>query len=69
MVQITIKNRDVDGLLLRDLRLPADVLFMDITRNGDVMMPHGYTKLQLDDEVTLVGRGDSLDEATLKLGY
>jgi len=69
MVQITINNRDVDGVLLRDLRLPTDVLFMDITRDGHVVLPHGYTRLHLNDEVTLIGRGDSLQEAMLKLGF
>ena len=69
MIQITIKNTDLDGMLLRDLRLPTDVLFMDITRDGNAMLPHGYTQLRIDDEVTLVGETNSLEEAVLKLGF
>lgn len=69
MVQVTINNEDVDGLLVRDLRLPSDVLLLDVTRDGQSVVPNGYTKLMLKDEVTLVGRGVSLDEVTLRLGY
>jgi Trk K+ transport system NAD-binding subunit/Kef-type K+ transport system membrane component KefB len=69
MVQVTISNKDVDGLLLRDLRLPNDVLFLDLTRNGSSIVPHGYTRVHLHDEVTLIGAAQSLEEATLKLGY
>ena len=69
LVQITINNSDVDGMLLRDLRLPNDVLFLDVTRDGNVILPNGYTRLHMKDEVTLIGRGDSLEEAMLKLGY
>lgn len=68
-VQVTVDNPDIDGQLLRDLRLPADVLFIDVTRNGDVLLPNGYTRLRRGDEVTLVGREPSLSEAKLKLGF
>ena len=69
VVQMTISNRDIDGLLLRELRLPNDVLILDVTRDGNVILPNGYTRLRLDDEVTVVGREPSLEEVTLKLGY
>lgn len=69
MVQVTVSNRDVDGLLVRDLRLPNDVLFVDLTRNGSSIVPHGYTRVRLQDAVTLIGKASSLEEATLKLGY
>lgn len=69
MVQITVNNPDVHGYLLRDLRLPNDVLFLDVTRDGQTLVPHGYTRLRLKDEVTLLGKVQSLEEATLKLGY
>ncbi|MEM7800385.1 MAG: NAD-binding protein, partial [Chloroflexota bacterium] len=67
--QVTVSNPDVAGRLIRDLSLPNDVLFLDVTRNGQVLLPNGYTKLRLWDEVTIVGRGDNLDEAVFRLGY
>ncbi|MCB0007221.1 MAG: cation:proton antiporter [Anaerolineales bacterium] len=69
ILQITVSNPDVDGLLLRDLRLPDDVLFLDVTRAGQAIVPTGYTRIRLRDEVTLVGRQGSLADVTLKLGY
>jgi Trk K+ transport system NAD-binding subunit/Kef-type K+ transport system membrane component KefB len=69
MVQITVNNPDIDGTLVRDLRLPIDVLLLDVNRRGNPIVPHGYTKLQLKDEVTILGHGDSLDEVVMKMGY
>ena len=69
MVQITITDADVDGIFLRELRLPNDVLVLDIARDGHSVVPHGHTILRLNDEVTLVGSLPSLDEVTLRLGY
>ena len=66
---MTINNPDVDGALVRDLRLPNDVLLLEVARNGQAMVPSGYTPLQLMDEVTLLGQPQSLSDVTLKLGY
>ena len=69
LVQVTVNNPDVDGQLVRDLRLPSDILFLDVTRNGDVLLPNGYTRLKSGDEVTLIGREPGLSEAMDKLGF
>ncbi len=69
LVQVSVSNPDIAGQLLRDLRLPSDVLFLDVTRNGTVILPNGYTRLEQGDEVTLVGREPSLSDATMKLGF
>jgi Trk K+ transport system NAD-binding subunit len=69
LVQVTVSNPDVAGMYVRDLRLPQDVLFLDVTRNGQSIVPNGYTRLHLMDEITLLGRLESLEEATLKIGY
>lgn len=69
VAQVTIQSPDVDGQLLRDLRLPLDTLVINVTRGGQSILPHGYTKLQRDDEVTLVGSPSNLAEAARRLGY
>jgi len=69
VVQVTISEPHVDGLLLRDLIMPNDVLVMAISRDGHSIVPHGYSKLHIGDEVTLIGLPDSLNEVVLKLGY
>ncbi|MEO0564232.1 MAG: TrkA C-terminal domain-containing protein, partial [Chloroflexota bacterium] len=67
--QVTVNSDDVVGVLLRDLRLPTDTLVLNIARNGDSIVPHGYARIERGDEVTLVGPPDSLEKATLRLGY
>lgn len=69
IVQSTITNPGLNDLLIRDLRLPSDVLILGIKRDGNSIVPHGYTSLRLYDEITLIGHLDSLEEVTVKLGY
>ena len=69
VIQVTITDPSVDGLHLRELILPDDVLVMAIVRRGHSVVPHGYTNLHLEDELTLIGPTESLDEVALKLGY
>ncbi len=69
IVQVTVSNPEVDGAYIRDLRLPSDVLFLDIFRNGHSVVPNGYSHLHMRDEVTLLGKPKSLQEVTLRLGY
>lgn len=68
VVQMTVTNRDVDGRLVRDLRLPADVLLLEISRDGQAIVPHGYTRLRYGDEITVVGKPESLREVSLRIG-
>ena len=69
VIQVTITDPSVDGLHLRELILPDDVLVMAIARDGHSIVPHGYTNLHLDDELTLIGPTEHLEEVALKLGY
>lgn len=68
VLQVTIREQSIDGLHLRDVVLPNDVLVIAIVRSGHSIVPHGYTNLHLDDELTLVGPTDELEEAARKLG-
>ena len=69
VIQVTITDPSIDGLHLRELILPDDVLVLAIVRRGHSIVPHGYTNLHLEDELTLIGPTDHLDEVALKLGY
>lgn len=69
MVQVTVNNPDIEGMLVRDLRLPGDVLLLDLFRDGQLIVPNGYTRLHLRDEITMIGQVASLEEATMKIGY
>ncbi|MGQ9527876.1 monovalent cation:proton antiporter family protein [Chloroflexus sp.] len=68
VVQMTVTNCEIDGRLVRDLRLPADVLLLEISRDGQAIVPHGYTRLRHGDELTIVGKPDSLREVSLHIG-
>ncbi|MCP4458438.1 MAG: potassium transporter TrkA [Cytophagales bacterium] len=63
---IRIRNKDLQGLALRDLRLPPAVIILSIRRGGHSIISHGYTRLRLDDLVTMVGATDDLDEVQLR---
>ncbi len=66
--QITVTERSVAGLPLRDLRLPGDVLILEIIRDGLVIVPHGFSTLRLNDKVTLIGSPNGLAEVKFKIG-
>lgn len=65
--QIRILNQNMDGVLVRDLRLPADVLLLDVVRKGEIIVPNGFTRLQIEDEVTVIGSAEDLDTVKLRL--
>ncbi len=69
-IDIEVINPDIHGLTLRDLRLPTDVIILSVTRGGQMIISHGYTRLRFGDIVTLVGSTQSLDNVKLRIqGY
>lgn len=65
-MDIEIKNKDIHGLHIRELRLPTDIIILSIKRKGQLLMTHGYTRLRLGDEITLVGSHKSLEDIKFK---
>ena len=66
-MDLEIRNRDLHGLRLRDLRFPPDVLVLSIKRNGKTFFSHGYTRLRIGDIITLVGSEKSLEQVKFKM--
>ncbi len=66
VVDLPIKNPDMAGLALRDLRLPFDIIIMSIQRRGVLFVPHGFTRLEPGDLVTVVGSLESIRELSLR---
>jgi Trk K+ transport system NAD-binding subunit len=62
VIAVTVGNEALHGLALRDLSLPVDTLIVSIRRHGRMLLSHGYTRLELGDEVTIVGSPGSLEE-------
>jgi Trk K+ transport system NAD-binding subunit/Kef-type K+ transport system membrane component KefB len=68
-LDIEIKNRDIAGLRLRDLRLPSDLIMLSLKRKGQLLITHGYTTLRIGDMVTLVGSHKSLEDIKNKFEH
>ncbi len=66
-IDVEIRNKDIHGLTLRDLRFPTDVIVLSIKRNDQMIISHGYTRLRLGDVVTLVGSTESLENVSFKM--
>jgi Trk K+ transport system NAD-binding subunit len=66
-IDVEIRNKDIHGMTLRDLRFPADVIVLSVERKDQIIISHGYTRLRLGDIVTLVGTIDSVENVRFKL--
>ena len=66
IVDIEMRNADLDNIALRELRLPLDVLILSVRRGRQTLVTHGHTKLKLGDKITLFGAADKLDEVMLR---
>ncbi len=66
IVDIEMRNADLDGITLRELRLPLDVLILSVRRGQQVLVTHGHTQLKLSDKITLFGAAERLDEVILR---
>lgn len=68
IVDIEVRDSNLDGVTLRDLRLPLDTLILSLQRDGQTIITHGYTRLRVGDCVTVVGSTESLDQIALRFG-
>lgn len=62
VVSIEISNDDLDGIRVRDLRLPPDVLLVEIQRDRSVLLVTGQTRLRAGDVITLIADLESDSE-------
>jgi Trk K+ transport system NAD-binding subunit len=66
VVDLEMRNPHLEGIALRDLRLPLEVLVLSIHRNEHMIMSRGYVQFQLGDKITMVGPWNKLDEVMLR---
>jgi Trk K+ transport system NAD-binding subunit/Kef-type K+ transport system membrane component KefB len=69
VVQVTIADPDIEGLEIRELKLPSSIRIVGITREGHAVVPYGYSVLQRNDEVTMVGEPEELEKIASRWGY
>ena len=61
--EVTVFNPRYLNKPLREIQLPGDLLVLAVSRNGDLMVPHGDTRLAPGDKITLLGKTDCLEIA------
>ncbi len=61
VLDVELRDPALAGIPLRTLRLPLDTLILSIHRQGQLIVPHGHTQLQLGDCITLLGPPDKLE--------
>nr|WP_319396142.1 PTS sugar transporter subunit IIA [uncultured Desulfobacter sp.] len=66
VADVTVRNPDLAGLALRDLRLPFDSVIMAVRRRGTLLVPHGFTQLESGDRITVMGTTAALKEIALR---
>ena len=65
-MEIEVTNPELQGVAISHIYLPHDVLILSISRRGNRIVSHGYTRLELGDHLTVVGSPDSLKELEVK---
>ncbi len=65
---VVLNNRHV-GKKLRELELPGNVLALALRRDGELLVPHGNTRLNRYDRLTLVGSVEDIDMAQEMFGW
>jgi len=65
-VDVEVKNPDLVGLHIRDLKLPHDVIVLSLKRRNNTVFTHGYTRLRKGDILTIVGSKKSVEEVINK---
>jgi Kef-type K+ transport system membrane component KefB/Trk K+ transport system NAD-binding subunit len=53
--EVAVYNRRFLDQPLRQVEFPGDLLVLAIRRDGELMVPHGDTRLNAGDQITLVG--------------
>ena len=65
---VEMQNTDFNGMSLRELQLPTDIIILATKRNENPIISTGYTRLRTGDVLTLVGSRESLEKVKLKFG-
>ena len=63
--ELQLNNPDLDGKRVRHLQLTGDLLIVSISRDGELLIPHGNMRVQLGDNMTVLGGLEALEDARL----
>jgi Kef-type K+ transport system membrane component KefB/Trk K+ transport system NAD-binding subunit len=62
--EVCLQNPHMDGHRLSALDLADNVLIMAISREGDILIPHGKTRLKIGDRITLMGNIEEVEKVS-----
>jgi Kef-type K+ transport system membrane component KefB/Trk K+ transport system NAD-binding subunit len=65
VIGVELQDPDLDGMVIRDLRLPPGVHVLSLRRRGEVVLCRGYTRIELGDYITVAGSVDGLEKVKL----
>ncbi len=65
IVDLEVRNPDLHGIPLRELRLPLDTLILSVRRDDLTLISHGYTQFEIGDWATVIGSTKSLEKVML----
>ncbi|NOH11052.1 MAG: hypothetical protein HND51_05335 [Chloroflexi bacterium] len=60
--EVLVRNRALVGKPISELVFPGDSLIMTISRNGQMIIPHGSSRLEHGDRLTVAGTFDALKQ-------
>lgn len=66
-VDVPMQNPDMQGVPLRDIQLPDDILILATKRNNNKLISTGYTRLRIGDVITIVGSVESIEKVKLRM--
>ncbi len=58
LMELSVRNQSLSGKRLRDLILPSDSLILSIKRDNDILIPHGNSRLEMNDQVSVLAHSD-----------
>lgn len=67
--EITLRNKEFEGMSLRSFPFTGDVIFVRIFRGSDFVIPHGDTELQLNDHLLVTGSHSYVTELKRQLEF
>jgi CPA2 family monovalent cation:H+ antiporter-2 len=66
--EVTVLNDEHVGKKLRQIEFPGDILALALRRDGELLVPHGDTRLNREDRLTLVGSINDVEVAQRMFG-
>lgn len=68
VMDIEVRNAHFHGQQINDIRFPLDTHIISIHRRGALLAVHGFVKLKLRDQISIVGPPASLQQVELLFG-